>query len=481
MRFFGRKKELEILERLRLKKAASLAVVWGRRRIGKSTLIAEFLKSKKSWSFSGLPPQGHKTHQDEINYFVREMARNIGMPELKTSDWSEVFWHLGNQAQKESHIIIFFDEISWMGSKDPNFLGYLKTEWDKTFSKHSNLILILCGSVSSWIEENILNSTGFFGRVSIKLEVKELSLTDCNQFWGEKKDRISAYEKLKILGVTGGVPKYLEEIVPTESADKNIHHLCFRQEGLLYREYNQIFSDLFSKRAGTFDKIIRVLADGAKNLDEICATLEIDKSGNISKYLHELISAGFISEDRTWNIKSKKKSILKLFRIKDNYIRFYLKFIEPNSSKIENNGFSPNSITNLSGWESIMALQFENLVINNINKLYEILGIASQDVEKSGPFFQKKSTKNKGCQVDLLIQTKFGTLYLCEIKFYMSEVGKQVVAEVEEKTKRLAYPKGYSIRPVLIHVNGVTQGVIESGYFDKIIDFSEFLNTLSFS
>ena len=90
-------------------------------------------------------------------------------------------------------------------------------------------------------------------------------------------------------------------------------------------------------------------------------------------------------------------------------------------------------------------------------------------------FFSKKGTKNKGCQIDLLIQTKFGTLYLCEVKFYLSKVGKQVVEEVEEKIHRLTYPKGYTVRPILIHVNGVTQSVIESSLFDKIIDLSEFL------
>jgi len=475
MRFLGRKKELEVLERLRLKKSSSLVVVWGRRRIGKSTLVEQFLKGKKSWSFAGIPPQTHKTNQEEIDYFVKQMARNIGMPELKTADWADVFWHLGNQAQKEKDLIIFFDEISWMGSKDPNFLGYLKTEWDKTFSKCPNLILILCGSVSNWIEENIINSTGFYGRISTKIKVEELPLNDCNHFWNAQRDRISAYEKFKILGVTGGVPKYLEEIIPTEPAEKNINYLCFRKEGLLYREYNQIFADVFSRRASTFDKIIRILSEGAKNLDEICESLKIDKSGNISKYLHELVSVGFISEDPTWNIKNKKASNLKLFRLKDNYIRFYLKFIEPNSAKIEQSGFSPDSITHLSGWESIMGLQFENLVINNVHRLCEILGISIQDVERSGPFFQKKSTKNKGCQVDLLIQTKFGTIYLCEVKFYQTEVGKQIVIDVEEKVKRLTYPKGYTVRPILIHVNGVTQGVIESHFFDKIVDFSEFL------
>ena len=475
MSFIDRKNELEILERLLIKKTSSLAVVWGRRRIGKSTLVKEFLKGKNSWSFSGLPPQPGQTKQDEISSFARQMKQNIGMPELKTAEWSEIFWHLGNQAQKESNIIIFFDEISWMGSKDPNFLGYLKNEWDKIFSSHPNLILILCGSVSNWIEKNILNSTGFLGRISIKLEVKELPLPACNQFWSTQSKRISAYEKLKILGVTGGVPKYLEEIITTESAEKNINHLCFREEGLLYREYNQIFSDLFSKKAGTFDKIMRAVIGKAKDLDEICKILGIKKSGAMSKNLHDLVSAGFISEDVTWDIKNKRTSNLKVFRLKDNYTRFYLKFIEPNKQKIEQTGFSLDSLVHLPGWETIMGLQFENLVINNINKLCEILHIAPRDIERAGPFFQKKSIKNKGCQIDILIQTKFGTLYLCEIKFYLCEVDKQVVHDVEKKIKHLTHPKGYSIRPVLIHVNGVTQGVVESALFDKIIDFSELL------
>jgi hypothetical protein len=114
MRFIGREKELEALERLERKKTSSLAVVWGRRRIGKSTLVEEFLKGKNSWSFSGLPPQTQTTSQDEIDYFITQMARNVGMPELKTSDWSEVFWHLSNQAQRQTSLIIFLDEISWM-------------------------------------------------------------------------------------------------------------------------------------------------------------------------------------------------------------------------------------------------------------------------------------------------------------------------------------------------------------------------------
>jgi uncharacterized protein len=306
------------------------------------------------------------------------------------------------------------------------------------------------------------------------LEVKELLLVECNEFWSLQNERISGYEKLKVLSITGGVPKYLEEIVPGESAEKNISSLCFTPQGLLFREYDQIFSDLFSKRTPTFDKIIKTLADGARSLTDICNDLKIDKS-NLSDYLHELVTAGFVSEDFTWNIKNKKESNLKKFRLKDNYTRFYLNFILPNRAKIQTGVFYNNSLSNLSGWEVILGLQFENLVINNIIKLCEIIGIDIQQVEQAGPFFQKKTEARLGCQIDLLIQTKFGTLYLCEVKFYMGEVQKSVVYDVKKKLERLTIPKGYSIRPILIHVNGVTNGVIESGIFDKIIDFNEFL------
>ena len=89
----------------------------------------------------------------------------------------------------------------------------------------------------------------------------------------------------------------------------------------------------------------------------------------------------------------------------------------------------------------------------------------------TGPFFQRQTQRQKGCQIDLLIQTRHHTLYLCEIKFYGSEIKKQIVREVQEKIQRLALPRGSSIRPVLIHVNGVSSGVLEEDFFDHIIDF----------
>ncbi len=475
MKFIGRKKELGSLELLLKKKSASLVVIHGRRRVGKSRLIKEFVSDKKSWIFSGLPPVPGITKQRQLDAFSVQTSQNLNMPKIQVSEWIEHFTFLGNQA-KDQKIVIVFDEISWMGSEDPDFLGQLKTAWDMNFSDNPDLILILCGSVSSWIEENILNSTGFVGRVSVDMVLEELSIAESSEFWGAQKNKISPYEKFKMLSVTGGIPKYLEEIVATQSAEDNIHRLCFQSDGLLFREFDQIFSDLFSKRMQTYSNIVRTLAHTALSLDEICEKLRLEKGGAVSRCLDDLELAGFVKEDHTWNLSTKEESRLKKFRLKDNYLRFYLRYIEPNKDKIEKDLFESKAFMHMTGWESVMGLQFENLVINNWKSLCKLLRIDLVEIANAGPFFQRATKRQKGCQIDLMIQTKHNTLYICEIKFSISEVRNSVIDEIGKKMENLTVPKGFSLRPILIHVNGVSQSVRESEVFAEIIDFSQFFN-----
>ncbi|HEX4839192.1 MAG TPA: ATP-binding protein [Rhabdochlamydiaceae bacterium] len=475
MKFIGRKKELESLELLLRKTSASLVVIRGRRRVGKSRLIKEFVLNKKSWIFTGLPPIQGITKQRQLDAFSNQLAQNLNMPKIQASEWIEHFTFLGNQA-KGQKIVIVLDEISWMGSEDPDFLGQLKTAWDLNFSDNPELILIICGSVSSWIEENILKSTGFVGRISVDMVLEELSIAESSEFWGAQKNRVSSHEKFKVLSVTGGIPKYLEEIIPSQSAEDNIHRLCFQSNGLLFREFDQIFSDLFSKKAQTYSNIIKTLAHAPLSLDEICEKLGMEKGGFISHCLDNLDLAGFIQEDCTWNLLTKRESRLKKFRLKDNYIRFYLRYIATNQDKISKDLFESKSFMHLPGWESVMGLQFENLVVNNLKSLCKILRIDLVEITNAGPFFQRKTQRQKGCQIDLMIQTRHNTLYICEIKFSASEIKGSVIEEMKKKIESISYPKNFSIRPVLIHVNGVSQAVKESKAFTEIIDLSQFFN-----
>ena len=135
-----------------------------------------------------------------------------------------------------------------------------------------------------------------------------------------------------------------------------------------------------------------------------------------------------------------------------------------------------NSLSNLSGWATMIGLQFENLVLSNKKNIHRILKLDYDSIEIEGSFFQTQTIKTKGCQIDYLIQTKTSTLYVCEVKFSRNEIKSDIINEMKNKLSALSVPKGFSCLPVLIHVNGVHDKVIDSNYFFKIIDFSELLN-----
>ena len=470
--FIGREPEMARLKGLLSKRSGSLIVVRGRRRIGKSRLLAEFGKEMKSFFFSGVPPTKETTAQIQREEFAKQLER-VGVPGIKSDDWGNLFWHFSKHVKK-GRILIVFDEISWLGGKDPDFLGQLKTAWDMYFSKNPHVIIALCGSISSWIEKNILSCTGFLGRITLDLVIEELPLDVCNAFWRPKETRITPYEKFKLLSITGGVPLYLEQIKPELPAEKNIRDLCFMREGLLVREFDEIFSDLFSRRSATYKTIVTSLSDGPKELLEICKKLKKSKGGLRNQYLDDLIKAGFVKRDFTWDLNSKKEGKFSRYRLSDNYLRFYLKCIGPNLSKIKKGLFS-SLLTSLPGWEGIMGLQFENLVVHNRRALWEVLEILIEEIEMEGPFFQKPTNRQPGCQIDYMIQTRFHNLYVCEIKFSKNPIGNKVIKEMKEKIKRLKAPRYFSIRPVLIHVNGVEESILDEGYFDKVIDFGQLI------
>ncbi len=198
-RFIGREHELARLKDLLQKKSSSLVVIRGRRRIGKSRLAEEFSKEfPKAYFFTALPPEKKITAEMQREKFA-ELMRQQKIPRVEGNGWGDMFKDVAN-ACKKGRVLVVIDEVSWMGSKDPAFLGNINIAWEQYFKKNPQLVLILSGSNSSWIEKNILSSTGFVGRISLRLHLKELSLPECNRFWGAQQKNISSYEKFKLLG-----------------------------------------------------------------------------------------------------------------------------------------------------------------------------------------------------------------------------------------------------------------------------------------
>lgn len=435
-KFIGRKKELQSLKGLLKKNSSSLVVIRGRRRIGKSRLAEEFAASfNKAYILSGIPPEPGITAEIQRAAFLRQL-QDYKLPIYRSDDWGNLFHDLSEECKK-GRVLLVFDEISWMGSKDPSFLPKLKTAWDRYFKHNPQLIMILSGSNSTWISKNILSSTGFFGRVSLRLLLEELTLPECNAFYANWPGTVSPYEKFKILSVIGGVPRYLEELRPDLSAEANLQRLCFDSEGLLFQEFDQIFHDLFQKKGPFYRQIVEQLIQSPLSTTELAAKLDRSRGGDLSRALHDLTESGFLSRDYTWSLATTKPLESSLYRVKDNYLRFYLKYILPHKEQIESTQLKRLP----QGWQSMMGLQFENLILNNGPLVCELLGIAPEDILIANTYFQTANSRRQGCQIDYLIQTRFRYLYACEVKFRQDTIGKEVIEEVQEKLHRLKLPR----------------------------------------
>jgi AAA+ ATPase superfamily predicted ATPase len=468
--FVGREHEMQLLADFRRRRSAGLAVCRGRRRIGKSTLIEEFGKGfDRFYEFYGLAPREGITNEDQLAHFGQLMGGAFGLPAMQFRNWHDALATLAGLTA-EGEVLIFLDEISWMASKDKDFAGKLKGVWDTKFKKNSQLLLILCGSVKSWIDENILNDKGFVGRVSLTLTPGELSLYHANMFWGKAK--VSSVEKLRTLCVTGGVPRYLEEIQPSQTAEQNIKRTCFSSEGMLFSEFDKIFRDIFGRRSVTFRRIVEALSGRPLEPKELCRELGVASTGGLSEKLSTLVASGMVARDRCWSLSGRKTAISR-YRIRDNYLRFYLRYISPQKEKIEQGLFRGIHLENLGQWDTIMGFQFENLILNHLDVLVSRLGIAPESIISAAPYLQHQTRRHRECQIDLLIHTQ-SSLYVCEIKF-RAGIRTSVVDEVQEKINRLHGVRGRSIRPVLIYEGALAPGIESCDFFAQLIAAEDLL------
>mgnify|MGYP003314331235 CR=1 FL=1 len=476
MKFEGRDQELAELTSLWERRGSSFVVCRGRRRIGKSTLIEEFaLRSRCCFvEISGLPPDDRMTNQRELDSFCGQLALQTGKAEVRVGSWQKAFALLADAVKGRKKTVVLLDEISWMGKYDPSFPGELKNLWDLHLSHRSNLVFFVCGSVSAWIQQNILNNTGFVGRIALEFVLDELKLKDCLKFWGRAGHSLSVGEFFDVLSVTGGVPRYLEEINPRLSAEQNIKRMCFSPNGFLFKDFKSIFNDVFGESHVVKRQMLTCLRDGAKSVSEIAAAINRTRGGFLSENLEELEKAGFVARDEGLNPSTGKAAQEVRYRIKDNYTRFYLRYVEPHAEAIEKGLYRPVPLSELPEWDSIMGLQFESMIVGRIADFFEYLDLDRARVESVAPYRRQTSADDgHGVQIDLLIQTP-RSVYVVEIK-RKKQIGLEIIDEVEEKVHRLHVRSGISVRTALVYQGRLDPRVREEGYFSAIVSAEKLL------
>ncbi len=478
--FIGRREYLADLETLWRKRTASIVACRGRRRIGKSTLIREFARrSAEAYiEIEGLPPsaEGPTTNRDELEHFVAMLNDQTGCGFLPCERWYDAFSLLDRQIDDTKRTVVLLDEISWMGQYDPQFPGVLRSAWETLFHRHEKLILVLCGSVSGWIRDNILGNTGFTGRFSRDYLLGELTLSECAEFWGGTRKRLDAREIFDVLSVTGGVPRYLEEMDPGQSAEENIRRTCFSPEGVLYKDFDAIFHSLFGRGVEVKRQILERLCAGPMSGSELSEALGRGRNGAFARELRELLEGGFLADDPGLNPETGRTARIFRYRLRDNYTRFYLKYVLPHRAEIEAGTYRHVSLEHLPEWSAVMGLQFENLIVNNAMEVIPYLGLGNATVLSAAPYQNRQRRRDgraAGCQIDLLVQTA-RTAYVVEIK-RMGHIGSEIEAEVTEKLRRLPVQPGISKRPVLLYAGELAKSVEADGFFDAVVPAEKLL------
>ena len=470
--FLGREKELASLKLLLDKPTASLVACRGRRRIGKSTLFSEFARRERLGfiSIEGLGPRKGQTNADQLRNFGERLAEQTGRKLVVPQSWPEAFRLLSTRIPRRGRQLVLLDEISWMGKHEPDFPGYLKNGWDDDLKHHDNLILVICGSVSAWVRRNLLDSATFGGRFSRDIVLRELPLRQCAGFWREKSKDLSSRELLDVLSVTGGVPRYLEEINPSLSAAENIRLMCFTPDGPLFKDFSSMFSEVFGDTVKVKGDILQALADGPLGLSEIADSLGIERGGSLGSSLEELCEAGFVAKDEVLNPRTWKPGKLARYRLCDNYSRFYLKYIAPHIGEIKSGRFEFESLSELPGWQTIMGLQFENLVLNRVMDFKEQLHLKGATIRSAAPY---RADGVNGVQVDLMIQTD-EVMYVIEIK-RRKRIAASIIEEVKSKISKIRRPRRISVRKGIVYDGELAPSVKRGGYFDALVDIGSIM------
>lgn len=472
--FYGREEQMDMLVALWRKPVSSFVVLRGRRRIGKSTLADAFAKESGGifLKLEGLAPDSRMTNAKQLEAFRQQLSRQVNTDIPRFTSWDAAFAELGRHLSGDGRKIVLLDEISWMGGYDSTFPAQLKYAWDNLFKSRSELVLLVCGSVSAWIDRNILKSKGFVGRISLDIVVPELPLNACAKFWGRRLARTTPREIADILSVTGGVPRYLEEVDPALTADENIRRMCFTPQGYLFREFEELFNDVISRTAPRKRAILEALVDGPLSGAELAERLSMPRNGHLGDVLEELEVAGFVSCANGLNPATGRRSRVDMYRLRDNYTRFFLKYVLPRYPEISSGMFTFSSLPELPGWDSIMGLAFENLVLNNAVSLIPQLNLGGRIVNSASPY-RSCGRDGEGVQIDLLIQTNHNA-YVVEVE-RRGEIGAAIAEEIRVKCERLKVRRGISIRTVLVYEGRLAPQVRSSDAIDILVPFESLL------
>lgn len=430
----GREKEIKKLQELHDSDSAELVALYGRRRVGKTFLIDNVFENNIFFRHAGLSPVEGNTMREQLLHFHRSLKLSgWGKNDVPTS-WLEAFYMLEDlieqHTDRNKKVVIFIDEIQWMDTPKAKFMTGFEAFWNGWACHKNNVMVVVCGSSSSWILDKLINNHGgLYNRVTCEIKLQPFTLRECEKYFESRGVTMSRYDIVQAYMMLGGIPFYLKYLDKSFSLAQNIDSLFFAENALLKDEFDRLFITLFTN-SEEMKTIVRALSEKNRGLSrkEIVQATGIEDSGDFSKKLKALVSGGFVIKYSSFG-NGKREDFYKLI---DPFCLFYLKFMRDKKRK---NWINIEETRKVVVWKGYA---FENVCWNHISQIKDALKIGGVVTEES--LWSKRGDETSdGTQIDLIIDRKDHVVNMCEIKFYSDEfaVDKEYHLVLERRKKLL--------------------------------------------
>lgn len=456
MKFLGREKEILDLEK-EYARDGGFVVIYGRRRIGKTTLIKQFIKSKTAFYFLATK----EVESQSMKRFAGVIARTTGnsvMQKAAFSDWLDLFQAVADYKPNEKKVLVI-DEFPYLVKVNDSFPSILQNAWDEIL-KDSNVMLILCGSLISMMKKHALSyESPLYGRRTAQMRIAPLPFTTVYE-----NQKLSFEEAAEQYSITGGVPKYMEFFSDGQPLYEQIKENVLSKNGFLYEEPNFLLTDEVQVPTNYFS-IIKVIADGNHKLGTIAGILGLETSA-LTPYLKTLSELGFIEKQVPVTEKNAEKTRKGLYFISDNFLRFWFRYVYPYKGELEldNTQISLDELDK-DFKEKFVAFAYEDICKEIFARLCSDKAIDFTP-SKIGSYWLNDKSGNT--QIDVMaVDTVNKRLFAGECKYHSQPIDADVYFELVKKVDNSAEIKsafkGYTV------IYGVFS---KSGFTGRMTDIS---------
>lgn len=458
----GRKEEIDKLNRAYNSVHSEFVAVYGRRRIGKTYLIRETFGDGFTFQYTGIINISNKEQLNEFhaNLIQQGLPSDIKAPKT----WFEAFHQLENliSKSKQERKVVFIDELPWMDAPNSRFIPAFEHFWNGWASARHDVLLIICGSATSWIINKIFrNIGGLYNRVTYRIRLQQFSLAECEELVQSLKLPLSRNMILETYMIMGGVPYYWNKLDPSKSIGQNINDLFLKDSGELRNEFNFIYASMF-KSPEKYIKVVEALSGKKSGMtrDEIISKSKLKSNGSLSDILEDLIECGFIR--KYCHLDKRLKDAI--YQLVDCYTLFYYQFVR-NAYNVDDEYW--NKLLRTPTYNTWCGLAFERVCLLHSRQIKAALGI-SGIMANIFSWHVKGNDVHPGVQIDLLIDRSDNVINICEMKYAPNGYSMTAVA-LESINKKVVVLQHYVparkfISPVLITSNGI----IRNKYSDDI-------------